>query len=529
MKHFIYSLYFAAALLLSACQQATEPVKLHIIHTNDTHSQFDPVTKDGKTYGGVVERAAMLEYWRQQDPELMYFDAGDMVQGTPYYNIYKGEVEVKAMNLQKVIASTFGNHEFDNGIDGLTYMLSMAEYPILSCNYDVSATTLAPYVKRSLVIQNKGVKIGLTGLTVSPEDLIFTKNVEGVKYLDPVEETNKVAAELHQQGCDLVIVLSHLGLVPERTGICDTILARQIRNVDLIISAHTHRNIENGLYVNDLDGRPVLVTQTGAKASPMGFIELTMVPCKGDNGQRYQLLVDSTKCSKLHPEDYDLTGLGQEMTEFIRPWHDSLEAQMNEILGTSAKEMGRRRPQSLLGNFTADVLVEIGERISGKHVDMGFMNIGGLRSDMPEGDLTLGTIFSIYPFENALCILEVKGSDILETISKIAGKGMEGISRGFHIELKTVGTQVQVQKVLFERKPIDPDKTYTVCTQDYLAEGNGGFAAFSHAKRTDLGQTLRDAMIEYIKDLAAKGKACDAKLDDRIISIGELTYREGGN
>lgn len=529
MKHLIYYLALVAALLFTACQQATGDVTLRIIHTNDTHSQLDPYTKGEVTEGGAVQRAAMLEYWRSQDPDLLYLDCGDMVQGTPYYNIYKGQVEILAMNKQQLVATTFGNHEFDNGIEGLAWMYSMADFPVLSCNYDVSETPLAQYTRRSMVIDRKGVKIGLTGLTVSPEDLIFSRNVKGIKYLDPVEETNKVAEELRQQGCDLVIVLSHLGIVTEKTGICDSILARQIRNVDVIIGGHTHRNIENGLYINDLDGHPVLITQTGGKSAPMGYIELTMTPCKGANGQHYQLLTDSTKCAKLHPEDYPLEGLGKEVEGLIRPWRDSLNQQMNVLMGSCAKELTRKRPQTLLGNFTADALVEMGQRISGKPVDMGFMNIGGLRSNMPEGDITLGTIFSIYPFENALCIIEVKGSDIIDIINSIAGKGMEGISKELHVELTTVGTQVCASKILFKGKPIDPNKTYRVASIDYLAEGNGGFEPLTHGKIENTGVILRDMMIEYIQSLAAQGLQCDANLDDRVVSKGKADFNEGGN
>lgn len=517
MKKFFYSILAAIALLLSACNQPSEPVVLHIIHSNDTHSQIDPTTKNDRTYGGVVERASMLEYWRQQDADLLYLDGGDMVQGTPYFNIYGGAIEIECMNMQKLEATTFGNHEFDNGIEGLVKMYSQANFPILSCNYDVSETPLSQYVRRSMIIEKKGVKIGLTGITVSPAGLIFAKNVAGIKYLNPIEETNKVVEELHQQGCDLVVLISHMGLTPEKNPECDTLIASHTRGIDIIISAHSHTNIENGLYVNNLDGKPVLITQTGGKANPMGFLELTMQPCKGENGQRYQLLVDSTKCSKLHPEDYDLSGYGEEMRQYIQPWHDSLDADMSALLGHCDIDMNRRHPQCLLGNFAADALLEIGEKLYNHKMDIAFTNLGGLRSDLMAGDVTLGDLFRIFPFENTVCVVEIKGSDLTSLVHSISGRGLDPVSKGCEVELVTINDRTQEAYFRLNGKNIDPDRTYYLATIDYLAEGNSGYTALLNGKCTNTGIRLRDAMIDYVKELTEKGMNCTAKLDNRVI------------
>ena len=501
--------------ILSSCQQGEEAPVITIIHTNDTHSQIEPAkSKDGTFSGGVIERASLLEYMRQQDPDLLYVDAGDMVQGSPFFNVFNGILEMYCMNQQDLLCTTFGNHEFDNGLASLDSMLQIADFPLISCNYHCDSTILADLVKPHLIVERHGVKIGLTGVTCDPEGLIFAKNWAGIRYEDPIPAANREAAYLRNKGCDLVILLSHVGYSTADT-IGDRLTAINSSDIDIIVGGHTHTNLEEGIYVNNKEGRPVFITQTGSKQAPIGHIQVTMK--RGSQYPKCHYSVDSIACNKLHPEDFDLTGFGQEMTDFITPYIDKLQTQMQQKLGHSDDYLTRGRPQCTLGNFTADALREIGAKYYGQPIDIGLMNVGGLRNDMPSGDVTLGDLYKIYPFENTLDVLELKGSDVQALIESLAGKKLESFS-GTKVTLDLKGSTAVATSILVGGKPIDPERIYTIATIDYLAEGNDGMTALTRCtKRTKYSIVLRDCMIDFIKDLEAQGKSINAKLDDRVI------------
>ena len=511
----IYALVLAVLTLLCvSCQPGADAPVITIIHTNDTHSQIDPATYQGVTSGGVVERAAMLELFRSKTPDLLYVDAGDMFQGSPYFNIFKGELEILCMNQQKLVATTFGNHEFDNGLEALSNLYEKVGFPIISCNYHCENTAIAPYVKPHMILKNNGVKIGITGATCNPDGLIFNRNWEGITYEDPVPAVNREAALLRAEGCDLVIVLSHVGYQPDNEGM-DVRLAKESNDIDLIIGAHSHINIEEGITFENQDGEPVFITQTGGKANPIGFLEIKMK--RGSRYEGCQYSIDTITCCKLHPEDYDLTGYGKDMAELIKPYADRLTDQMNEVLGQAPVLMDKGRPQSLLGNFTSDGLRVLGEKAYGKPMDLGIMNNGGLRNTMQAGDVTTGTLYNIFPFENTLTILEMKGSDVLDLIKSLAGKKLDAIS-GINVTLDLDGDRTYASSIKVGGKPVDPKRIYYIATIDYLAEGNSGMGAMTKAiKTTDTGILLREAMIDYVRQLTAEGKAITAEIDDRVI------------
>lgn len=516
-KTFLYFSPIWMSLMLcitASCHRGEEAPVITIIHTNDTHSQIETATsKEGVVSGGVIERASLLDYFRQQDPELLYLDAGDMVQGSPFFNIFNGILEMYCMNQQDLLCTTFGNHEFDNGIVGLDSMLRIADFPLVSCNYHCDSTILSDLVKPHLIIKNHDVKIGITGVTCDPEGLIFSKNWAGIRYEDPIPAVNREAKILREKGCDLVILLSHVGYSPADT-IGDRLTVLNTSGVDMIIGAHTHTNLENGVYVNDKEGHPVLITQTGSKQSPIGFLQVTMK--RGSRYPKCSYSVDSIVCHKLHPEDYDLSGCGQTMKDFIAPYINELKTMMGEKMGQSAGFLTRGRPQSPLGNFTADAMREIGTKYYEKPIDLSIMNVGGIRNDLPAGDINLGDLYKIFPFENTFEILELKGSDLAELIQSMAGKKLEALS-GVKLTLELEGSKAVARNVLVGGQPIDPERTYTIATIDYLAEGNDGMSALTRCtNRFKTGRILRDCMIDYVKELNASGRMIDAQLDDRV-------------
>lgn len=544
MKHFLLPLLaFITIFGMSVEAQVNREAPIvTIIHTNDTHSQIEPALyKKGwsRLRGGAVERAAILEYYRQQDPDLLYLDAGDMVQGSPYFNIFNGEVEMLCMNQQKLVASTFGNHEFDNGLQFIADMLQKADFPLVCANYHCQNTVIDHFVVPHLIVASHDVKIGITGVTVDPNDLIFTRNWAGITFEDPATAVNREAALLREEGCDLVIVLSHLGFEfnpkPGRTKAFDSELVPASHGVDLVIGGHSHVNIENGIYMNDADGHPVLITQTGGRDAPMGFLKIAMKQGSRFSNCRYS--VDSIYCAKLNPESLPkesllpgttapdsltLISFGKEMQEILAPYQELMNEKMNVRLASAPESLNRTKVsgQCTLGNFTSDALRIVGEKLSGRPIEVSVMNKGGLRSDLPSGEITLGNLFSIYPFENTVALIDLRGSDLKELIESNAGRGLDCWS-GIQIDLELLEKEgrLTATNILVNGKAIDPEKVYHLCCIDYLAEGNGGMTALTRAiNYTNSGILLRDAMIDYVKELDAAGKPVTALLDDRIRS-----------
>lgn len=263
---------------------AEDETKLLILHTNDTHSRIEPMPANDKNYpelGGYQRRANLVKEFRQHEPELLLLDAGDFCQGTPYFNLYKGLVEVQLMNAMNYHAATLGNHEFDNGLDDLKAALDSARFPIVCCNLDFSATVLKDLIRPYIILKDvKGLKVGILGATINPEGLVAKENYEGVKTLPTLETVNHYADLLrNQEGCDLVICLSHLGLKANeerKDEPYDLLLAEESTDIDIIIGGHSHIFLEEPLYIRNQGGKDVLVTQQGRNGIFVGKLEVSL-------------------------------------------------------------------------------------------------------------------------------------------------------------------------------------------------------------------------------------------------------------
>lgn len=255
-------------------------VKLTILHTNDMHSRVDPFPKDGSRNegrGGLARRAALIKEIRAVEEHVLLFDSGDIMQGTPYFNFFGGEVEFKAMSKMGYDAATVGNHDFDAGIDGLDKQLKNAGFPLVCSNYDFSDTILEGKTKEYLVLERGGLKIGVLGLGIKLDGLVPKALYQETRYLDPVEQGNRVARILREEKkCDLVVCLSHLGYKYKGGEISDVLLAPQTRNIDIILGAHTHTFLDRPDVVNNLDGKGVLINQVGFAGIWLGRIDLTL-------------------------------------------------------------------------------------------------------------------------------------------------------------------------------------------------------------------------------------------------------------
>ena len=252
---------------------------LTILHTNDVHSRLEPFPMDGSRNagrGGIVRRATLIEQIRKEQPNVLLFDAGDIFQGTPYFNLYKGEPEILAMNRMHYDAGTIGNHDFDGGMDNMVKQFGKATFPFLIANYDFKNTILNGRTEPYRVFKKDGLKIGVFGLGIQPEGLITKELYRETRYLDPIEIGNDVAATLRKEKkCDYVICLSHLGYQYSDKTVSDRVFASRSRNIDLIIGGHTHTFLDTPVNVVNQDGLPVLINQVGFAGIYLGRIELT--------------------------------------------------------------------------------------------------------------------------------------------------------------------------------------------------------------------------------------------------------------
>lgn len=255
----------------------TKPKRLVILHTNDTHSQIEPLPDNHPRYpgmGGYSRRAMIVSKIRAEGHPVLLFDSGDIFQGTPYYNVYGGSVEIQLMSEMGYSAATIGNHEFDKGINELSNAISQADFPFISSNYDFSDTLLCNQIKQYKVFEIGKLKIGVFGLGIQPKGLISPSRFGNTRYLDPVltaaSISHKLKKELH---CNLVICLSHIGYKGEDGLIGDFELAKQSRNIDIILGGHSHTFLKKPVIMRNSEGKEVIICQQGYAGINLGRVD----------------------------------------------------------------------------------------------------------------------------------------------------------------------------------------------------------------------------------------------------------------
>ncbi|MFK8301563.1 bifunctional metallophosphatase/5'-nucleotidase [Capnocytophaga stomatis] len=263
---------------LSLSMKPQNAKKITILHTNDTHSHIEPISKNdprNPNKGGVARRAYLIEKIRQENPNTLLFDAGDIFQGTPYFNFYGGELEFKLMSMLKYDAATIGNHDFDNGLEGLLAQLPHAKFDFLSANYDFKNTIMDGRTKPYKVYVVDGIRVGVFGLGIRLKNLVNKDNYKETIYLDPLEIAQDMERKLrNEEKCDLVICLSHLGYKYNTDEIiCDLKIAEETSEIDLIIGGHTHTFLPKPTLVSNKKGNITLVNQVGCFGINLGRID----------------------------------------------------------------------------------------------------------------------------------------------------------------------------------------------------------------------------------------------------------------
>ena len=269
----------AIYLSVSLCGLA-QTERIVILHTNDTHSCVLPLNPNladtmlaGR--GGFLRRAAMIDQMRKEDKDLLLLDSGDFSQGSPYYTMFKGDVETELMNIMGYDAATIGNHEFDFGLENMARIFRKAKFPIVCANYDFTGTVVEGLVKPYVIIKRKGVRIGIFGLSPKLDGLVMASTCAGVRYSDPIKTANAVADKLkNEEKCDVVICLSHLGW--DEAGLNDMEMMAKTRNIDLVLGGHSHSYFKTLNHVRNLDGKDVPNDQNGKHGIFVGKITLSL-------------------------------------------------------------------------------------------------------------------------------------------------------------------------------------------------------------------------------------------------------------
>ena len=474
-----------------------------ILFTNDFHSQIEP-TDDGK--GGVLRLKALVDSVRTAEPYVLMADAGDLVQGTYYFSLFNGVVEMKMLDALGYDIRTIGNHEFDKKMTGLGEMFALSKVPAVASNYDFTATSLSQYVRPTRMVNAGGIKVGFIGLNVRLLNLVDPKACEGVVWQDAVNVADTYAEQLRDQGADIVIALSHLGYeAGSSSDYYDRGIVQRTRHIDMIIGGHSHTTLRRADYVTDLDGDQVPVVQTGSRGAYLGYAKIKL----DENGKpsfEYRLIpVNSRLDNRVDPAFSDI----------IDSYAAEVEEKMNEKIAYSPYNITRSGTlQSRLGNLTADGLVWMAKEYFDVDADVGISNSGGIRANISQGDVTLGDVYAVYPFDNVLSVVDMKGSDLKEMFNAVAAGGLP-ISGGVRMVVTGNGG---VRSVTVNGKAIVDSQTYKVATIDYLVN-LGRYGLQNATNRRDGVDYVRDLYAEYFRYLADQNNGeLSGPYDDRIVS-----------
>lgn len=284
-RKFLYNMSLSAAALYVSGSPVSlfgkdkrQVTKLTILHTNDVHSRLDPFPMDGtklEGLGGVTRRATLIRQIRAQEQNVLLFDCGDIIQGTPYFNMFAGKPEYEMMSAMQYDAATLGNHDFDSGVARLAELQQYATFPIINSNYDLRDTPMAGLYLPYKIFEKSGLRIGVFGLGIHLKGLVTENQTGNLRYLDTISTANATAARLkHEMNCDLIICLSHLGYKYRGNQISDIVVAQNSKDIDLILGGHTHTFLDKPELVRNKEGENVMINQVGWAGIRLGRIDI---------------------------------------------------------------------------------------------------------------------------------------------------------------------------------------------------------------------------------------------------------------
>ena len=486
----IKNIIIAGLSAIFLCQPATAD-DLVIMHTNDVHGNIVP--EKTKYAGGLARRKVVIDSIRNTEEHSLLVDAGDDVQGFLYFTAFGGEVEYGGMNKLGYDIVTIGNHEFDNGLEALAKNYKILKAEKICANYNFDKTPLKGITKEYVIKKFDNKKIAFIGVGCQPEGMILPGNRIGMEYKDAAFVADSIATMLKSKGeADYVIVLSHIGYTTSRPNLpCDSILALNSKDIDIIIGGHSHTRIDSksnnhqSLFKNKV-GKTVLVAQTGSNGEYLGKITIDLDDL--DETPKSELIkIDARYDDRTDPR----------IAEWLKPYDKGVEEMKQIIIGKSAAEYPNRGTNPL-SNWVADKIYEIGETVTDKHIDFAISNKGGIRKPLPKGDISLGLIHTMLPFENYVNVIELDGKSIKEAFDIMGSRDGDAVSKHVKVTYK----DKKAVEILIDGEPLKPSKTYTIATISYLYEGGDNMEPLTRAKL--LGKTevsLKYSMIDIIKEM----------------------------
>ena len=522
------------ALALTVCLTATGTgaETLTILHTNDFHSRIEPINKfnsgcaaedndAGKCFGGSARLVTAVRAARAASNLSILVDGGDQFQGSLFYTRYKGQTAAEMMNAIGYDAMTVGNHEFDDGPEVLRAFMDRVEFPVLMSNADVSGEPkLANVLMPSTVIERGGEKIGLIGLT--PQDTPdLASPGPNIRFHDPVEAVAREVQRLEADGISRIIVLSHSGFV------VDQFVASRVNGIDVIVGGHSNTFLSNtsdraaGPYptwVTSPDGGRTAIVQAYAFGKYLGRLDVSfdaqgvVTAAVGE-----PILIDGKVT-----ED---SSLKARISELAKPFVEL----RNKVIGSTVSAIDGakgncRSGECAMGNLVAEAMLD---RMKGQGVTIAIQNGGGLRASIDAGDITMGEILTVLPFQNAISTFQLKGSDVVAALEG----GVSGIEEG-------KGRFPQVAGLRYEFDPaippntgritkvevlkddtwtaIDPEALYTIASNDFLRSGGDGYVTFAEnaINAYDYGPGLEEVVVDFL----GKTQPYEPFLDGRISS-----------
>lgn len=510
-------LYSAAALALTA-GVAQADYSLTILHTNDFHARFEPISKydsgcsaednaEGKCFGGSARLMTAINDAKARTNNHILVDGGDQFQGTLFYTYYKGKLAAEMMNQMGYDAMTVGNHEFDDGPEVLRGFVDSVEFPVLMSNADISGEPLlSDAIQKSVIIERGGEKLGLIGLTPQDTDELASPG-PNVIFTDPVDAVQGEVDRLTAEGVNKIIVLSHSGYNT------DIRVAENTTGVDVIVGGHSNT------LLGDMEGAagsyPTMVGNTAivqayAYGKFLGELNVTF----DDEGNVTEAAGAPLIMDAAVSED---EATKARITEAAAP----LDEIRNKVVAEAADVITGdrsvcRQMECTGGNLIADAMLE---RVRDQGIDVALMNSGGIRADIDAGPVTMGEVLTVLPFQNSLSTFQVTGATLLDALENGVSQHADGAGRFLQVSGMSFTADLtqepgsRISDVMIGGEPLDPEKVYGVVSNNFVRNGGDGFSMFRDAMNAyDFGPDLADVTAEFIAENAPYQPYTDGRI-----------------